>query len=63
MLLFQAAIDYKNNKYNFKKENVKAQNHVKMVLGLINVPEKDRLKYFDATEHAYINPLVSINIC
>lgn len=59
MLLFQAAIDYKNNKYKFKKENVKAQNHVKMVLGLINVPEKDRLKYFDATGHAYINQLKS----
>ena len=59
LVLFQAAIDYKNNKYNFKKENAKAQNHVKMVLGLINVPEKDRLKYFDATGRAYINQLKS----
>ena len=58
-MLFQAAIDYKNNKYNFKKENVKAQNHVKMVLGLINVPDKDRLKYFDVTGAAYINQLKS----
>lgn len=59
LLLFKAAIDYKNNKYNFKKENVKAQNHVKMVLGLINVPDKDRLKYFDVTGAAYINQLKS----
>ena len=59
LVLYKAAIDYKNNKYNFKKENVKAQNHVKMVLGLINVPEKDRLKYFDVTGANYIKQLRS----
>lgn len=28
--------DYQNNKYNFKKENLKAQNYVKIVLGLLS---------------------------
>ncbi len=59
LVLYKAAIDFKNNKYNFKKENIKAQNHVKMVLGLINVSEKDRLKYYDITGASYIKQLRS----
>ena len=51
--------DYRNNKYNFRKENIKAQNHVKRKLKLIadNVTFQNFFQTYSETASRYLKQL------
>lgn len=65
-LLRQAYIkDYRNNKYNFKKENTKAQNYVKKELKLIPdyVTLKNFFQTYSETANRYLEQLKNDHSC
>lgn len=60
MLLYRAYVkDYNNNKYNFKRENVKAQNYVKKKLGLspFNGPRQNAYVPYSETGYRFLDQL------
>lgn len=57
LIRYKSIIDYRNNKYNFKKENARAHNYVKIVLGLVPFPGGEFSKYWSEAGGNYLDQL------